>query len=583
MSFGKDNGQLANIPAFGGSFAQRARTNARKAPRKSGGAPYWKGTFKPSEHTPDVGRLIPGEYLQQVSHDGETIVEQTFPYVMFKEHHNGRLGGICSAGPLFASKNLAQLCHPCVVFWEDVRERKAKKARGDTTKGPNRMSCRDQYSFGWWDYGLYFEMPDVDAKGQPRINNKTQKPFTHWEKGNQNDPKYQGKPWKQGHLLPWAMGGTYFDVLVTYSKKIGLCCASCCTRDSIKTLMKICGNPACGQFIYDPNNCTLTDEQRVDIDDYPYQCKHCGEKKLVDEIIECSGATVDPNTGAIAPCAAPKRATLFDVDLQVQRMGTKGQQTFLMIINFSDPRPIQVADPEILKTIVPLDLLKKYTPTSPELQLKIFGLQAAPPPVPDQGAGPPAIQPPGLPQQQMQPPPQQQMQLPAAPPLPMAPAPGMPAGFPPQAAPPQAAPSQPAIPQYGAPAAPQAPFAPPTHAPPTVVQPPGVPAHVQTLQPGAPLQYPQAAAPTMAAPAMPAAPMAPAAPVAPAAPAPPAVQYQLPVGQPPQQSRTRDWPVPSGAGLFVARSRLCRVGTSTFRRRCTLTTHMWGVPRSRTS
>ena len=522
MAFGKEDGHLGNVPAFGGNFVQRAKTQARRPPRKGGGQFYWKNTYKPPEHQPDIIRLIAGDYTVAISHDGENVVQEQMTYVPFKEHHNGQRGGICSAGPLWGSKKNAQPCPSCVIFWEDVNERKAKKARGDQTKGPRRMSCRDQFAFNVFDYGMYFEIPDTDRSGAPRMNPKTNTPYTSWVKGNANDPQFTGKPWKQGQLLAWPMGGTYKDTLIEWAKKIGQSCKGCGSMGSIRTTMKICGNPQCGQFIYDPNNCTLSNEQREQIDFYPFTCPHCAQVGYVGEVIECSNVN----------CQQTERATLFDVDLQVQRLGTKGQQTFLQIFTHSEPRPIQVADPEVLKTIQPLDLLKKFTPTSPEAQAKLFSI---PTEVPQQ-AQPPAMGAQGIPpmemQQEMQQTPMQQMQqqMPMQPPMqqmqqpiqapvvpPMDPT-QQPLMGQPQPAPPA---PQPQLPQMAVPQNPQ-------------------------------MQLPMGAVP--AAPMPPMAPMPPAAPQVPMAPAPmqpqsgavvqaqqaavqmPAVPYQVPGGgQLPQQ------------------------------------------------
>jgi hypothetical protein len=266
------------------------------------------------------------------------------------------------------------------------------------------MSCRDQFAFNAWDYGLYFNVPEVDKNGQLRMNQKTNQPFTHWVKGNPNDPRMQGRPWKQGDLRPWPMGTTYKDTLFSYAAKIGNGCKSCGSRDSIRCIMKICGNPECQQMVYDPNNTSMTDEQRDQVDNFPYRCTHCGTEAFVSESIECLN------------CKTPQRATLFDVDLEVQRMGTKGQQTFLQILTWSDPRPIQVSDPEVLKTIIPMDLPKKFAPTTPEVQMKIYGFQTA---VPTSGPMAPPIvgqQPSmGTPSQPQMPQPQPMAQAPAMP------------------------------------------------------------------------------------------------------------------------------------------------------------------------
>lgn len=462
MAFNKDPNQLMNMPPHGGNYIQRAKTAARRPNRSGGGQSfYWKDTYTPPDLSTDIIRLVPGEYPQEVTYDGETVVTESFPFFMFREHHNGKRGCICCGGALWANKEKALMCPSCVTFWEDVRERKAKKARGDNTKGPNRMSCRDQFAFNVFDYGMYFEVPEVDKNGQFRMNNKTNQPFTHWVKGSPNDPAMQGRPWKHGNLLPWAMATTYKDTLFNYAKQIGKSCKSCGSRDSITCVMKICGNKDCRQIVYDPNNTALTDEQRENIDSYPYTCPHCGQTNFVEEVVECSR------------CQNAARATLFDVDLQIQRMGTKGQQTFLQVISWSDPRPIQVADPEILKTIVPLDLPKQFSPHSPEEQYKIFGTSAAPPAA---VAGPPTMY--------------GQVQLPQG----MIPGPSMGYQQPMQSAP-----------QYPAPQMPQGGYQPPMR--PQAPQPP-MQQHYQPPAAAQPYQPPQPQ-PVQQAPAMPYPPMTP--------------------------------------------------------------------------
>lgn len=377
MAFGKEASHLANIYGFGGNLMQKAKTAARRPTRTAkGSAFYWKDTYHPSEIQADIVRLIPGDYRQQFTLDGENVVEDSFPFVIYREHHNGKRGCICSGGPLWANSKLAQPCPSCTIFWEDVRERKAKKARGDNTKGPNRMSTRDQFAFTVWDYSLYFEVPDVDSNGQYRMNPKTNSPYTHWEKGNQNDPQYQGRPWKLGNLLPWSMSETNKNLLLAFDKEqVGKTCVSCKSRGSIYPTMRVCGNPQCQAPIYDPNNCTLTPEQREQIDNYPYACQKCGQTGYSTEQIACS------------VCTQPRRTTLFDVDLQVQLIQA-GDKKMLQIWNFSEPRPIQVADPEVLKTIQPLDLLKKFAPTPPETQMKIYGFQQVAAPTPPPAAMP---------------------------------------------------------------------------------------------------------------------------------------------------------------------------------------------------
>lgn len=500
-SFGKDPSQLDQIPTFGGSYLQRSKTAARRLPSGgtgSGHGFHWKGNYRPPEHTPDTVRLIPGDYPQEVTHDKETIVIESFPFWMCREHstQHGKTSktSLCSGGPLFSTilntvfrgqPSLAKPCHCCPIWAEDVKTRDDKKKAGDNTKGPNRMGMRDMFAFNCWDYDLYFEAPDRDGRGNIRTD-RNGKPYTSWVKGNQNDPNMQGLPWKSGNLAPWYMGKTHKEALINHEiNAIGKMCKTCGTRDSIVCVVKMCGNPNCGQYIYDPNSTTLTDEQRAKIDFEPYTCTYCGVTSYVEEVIEC-------NTPG---CNTPERSTIFDVDLVVQRMKSgDGRQTSLQILNFSEPRPIQVSDPTVLETIKPLDLGKKFGPTPLADQLQIHGL--------------------GQPQQAVAPPPQQ-------------------VGVPMMGTPPLTAPAAPAAPSAMAGVGM---VYPPAQAPQGVVmQPPGVPPHVQTLQPAPPqqpVQPPIAAAPVTIPQQQPM--QAPAAPAQPAQAQPqplaamPAVPYQAP-------------------------------------------------------
>lgn len=439
MSFGKDQSHLANIPPHGGNYIQRAKTHARRPQRSGSGGkmPYWKDGFRPSLVYPSLGRLIPGAYRQQVTHDGETVTEEEFTYVKYREHVSKSSGtprgGICSGGALFANKQKAQPCNGCDWYWEDYRERQAKKARGDKTRGPHRMSCRDQYAYTWFDYAPYWQVPDTDANGNLRMNPNTNEPYTHWETGNINDPKFQGKQWKQGHLMSWSLGQTYQDVLIMQAKIIGGHCQVCGQMNCLTTLMKVCGNPQCGQFIYDPSNTTLTTEQQNKIDYDPYTCPQCQQTSYVGEVIECVHCTPQGLT--------PVRASIFDVDMQVQAVGNPGSQTFLQVLATSGPRPIQVADSKVLEAIKPLDLLQKFAPTPLEMQRQIWNIQVANPPgIGQQSMGqPPMPMTPGMPAPTMQ---QLQQPIPTGVIMP----PQVPMQYQPQQPQPMAQPQMPTIP-----------------------------------------------------------------------------------------------------------------------------------------
>lgn len=415
MSFGKDPNHVNNIPGYGGNMVQKARQAGRRGSSSGGGGggmPFWKDNFSPPEVMPTVVRVLYGEYKQPIEVRGE-LVEMTLPFHKCREHGGKPRGkfrsAMCSAGPLFADRKRRGECRGCELFWEDVTARNAAKAKGQNP-GPRRMNATEKFVYSIWDYAPYFKLPDTDNNGQYRMNPKTNQPYYSWVTGDPNDPKFAGCEWKQGHLLPWPCGRTYQDVLLDRAKQIGNSCATCGTVNGIRTVMKICGNPQCGQPIYDPNNTTLTMAQRQEIDEKEVMCSACGQENFANEIIECA---VCASTGR-----TPLRAQLWDVDIQLQAVRSSDRR-LLQILNHSEPRPIQVQDPEVLKTIKPLDLQKKFAPTPLEKQYELFGAPdntAAPPPNTQQVAPPTGYaQPPQAPQPQQYYPPQGQPQFQQAP------------------------------------------------------------------------------------------------------------------------------------------------------------------------
>jgi len=364
MAFGKNPEHLNNIPPHGGSLGQRARAQARKPPRNSGGGggePYWKNCHKLSSTVADIVRLIAGDFSVTLTSDRETSYVLNLPYLPYREHHNGSRGCICSGGVFWAIKGKGDLCPSCGTFFEDVVVRKAKRDKGDMTRGPNRMSVRDRFAYTVYDYGLYFKVPDMDRNGTVRTN-KEGTPYTHWEKGDANDPKYAGKEHKYGHLQALCLNDVQHNALIEHDAVVGVDCVSCGNRGCVSATWKICGNSQCGQPVYEPRNCALTAEQRQDLDNNPYMCPHCNVKGFIDEIIAC------------AHCQNPKRATIFDVDIQLKSVGAKEDKKYIQIINTSEPRPIQIADPETAAAVKSLPLDKKFAPTSPDTQYSLMSI-----------------------------------------------------------------------------------------------------------------------------------------------------------------------------------------------------------------
>lgn len=426
MSFGKDDNHLSNVPGFGsgGTFGQQAAVASTRPTRRGSKMPYWRNNFDLSENpaAPDRFRVLRGAYRQQILDADGNLMEDNFPFVILREHFHGSLqkGAICSAGPYYMDREKRQLCEGCTIFWEDYTERKAKKDRGDTSRGPNRISMMDKFAFTIWDYAYYFEMPQVDSNsGQFRMNPRTNQPYVDWVKArNPQDPQFAGRKWKEGDLRPWAIGKTWKDTLVNWNVSIGNSCVSCGGRDTVQSRGWFCGNPQCRQLIFDPNSTTMSAEQQAEVTRRSYQCPHCGQKALPHEEVACVN------------CAQGKRAAIFDVDLYGfrQRSGS-GNQTQLVITGYSNPCVVQVADPEVLKSIKPMDLLKRFAPTPVEQQRTLWKLgsgtpaAAQAPPPPQQQQQPQWAPPPGAPGPAPAAPVYQQQQAPPAPAPPTQPVP----------------------------------------------------------------------------------------------------------------------------------------------------------------
>jgi hypothetical protein len=346
-----------------------------RASRSTGNSAYWQDQFKvPTDHH-RTGRFIPGEYTQPDICDDGSVQMVTLEYVMFREHYYAanKRGAICSAGPYYDAKNKAEPCIGCQVFWEDVRARREKKNRGDQSRGPNRMSSRPMYAFNWYDTGLWLKLPRIGANGAPVLKQGTQDPFLDWEPVQSfdaaNDPRRNQYESSVGRLVAWPMSVTHKDTLVQYmDQTIMHDCATCGTKGSIRCVSKVCSNPQCQHQVYDPQNSTLTPQQREELESKPYTCPVCAHKGLIQELVACPVCAQYSTPDKVLQ---PRRATLFDVYFQLWAVKSgDGQQTNLQILDRSNPCPFQGPGP----MPAPLDLLAKYTPTSLEKQAELWGI-----------------------------------------------------------------------------------------------------------------------------------------------------------------------------------------------------------------
>lgn len=464
MSFGKDPTHLNSMPGYGGSVHQRAANAGRKKQRDYGNKrPYWADTFKPSETAPADIRLIPGDFdTARVDEHNNLITEKT-PWFEIVEHYSGthRRGAICSGGPWFFNKDKRTPCLGC-----DKREAEARPGKGQRKS----MSRSDKFAFITIDKGLFHQVQQVDREnGRARINSKTNEPYLEWVKctGRGCQGCNVALQHKWGYIQAWLMNKAHFNSLNSLAANIGKCCVTCSGRSTIQAMYWLCGNQQCRQVIFDMATTTATDQQIGEVVSAPYACTHCRVTAYPEEIIHCTNCSPRGQQ--------PLRASIFDVDLQVQVAKTgENDNTVLQVTGMSDPKPL---DPHLVDLLqYKPDLKKRFAPPTLEEQAKVWpdAVQSS---TPQMGmAQPGSYLPPQMPQQPQQyaqpyghAPVQQQVppQMPQHPPVPGQPMPfqqpqyqGMPQA-PQYAAPapqPQYAPPAPMMPQqpaYGHPPAPQ--------------------------------------------------------------------------------------------------------------------------------
>lgn len=443
MAYGKDGENRSRLT---GNFSQRSSYSNRRPPRTGGSENrlYWADNYKPSESV-DMLRLIPGEYqVEEVDAASGELVVSTLPWIQVVEHYHGGLkkGALCSGGPFRNQKGKRQLCHGCDMYWEDYQAREEVRQRtGTRPQSPRRISMSDKKVITTLDYGTYYKAEQLDGQGRVRTNNQGQ-PFYDWKKlMYANDPAAAGRETRMGRVLPWQLNHGQFETLRIYNQfNIMESCVGCGSYGTamnkvLTTMHHVCRQ--CRSIVIDMQTTTLSPKQVEEITNAPFQCQQCGNRDFLEEVVYCAGCA--------AAGTVPKRANVWDVDIQVrmQQDPQNPSKQILTILNHSQPRPI---DPRFLELAKPLDLLAIFKPTSPEKQRELWNISEQVPQQQMQGQPPQHAVPYG-----QQPPPQAQQPYPPAsyappqapppghyppgyaPPPPMTAAPG---GQPPQFAPP---------------------------------------------------------------------------------------------------------------------------------------------------
>lgn len=362
MAFGKDSSNLGGIPTYGGNARQQAAAASRQKKHSvSGGSrrPYWSGAFKPSTSVVSRVRLLKGEYEHLRDNGNGGLYKEILPWQEYREHYQAtsHRGALCSGGVFFMDRNRREPCLGCEEFWDG----RAKNKR--------TMSMSNKFAFNVVIEQLFHKMPQLDAKtNQYRMNPKTNAPYTEWERcrglgciGCQTQAET-----RQGSVQPWVLSKEHFNQLDAYSEYIGNGCTTCGGRSTVSTVMWVCGNPACGELIFDMQNPALAAEQIKEITLGIYDCQTCHTSAYPEEVIQCAVCT--PSGGV------PVRATIYDVDMDVKLQLTgDGDKTSLIVLAYSDPKRLDTQYADLLQYQVPLE--KRFAPTPLTEQASIWNKQ----------------------------------------------------------------------------------------------------------------------------------------------------------------------------------------------------------------
>lgn len=350
--FGKNPDNKQSVTPFGGnaSLAQRRAFLASQNERKGGGGggKYMK-ELRLSEQAERV-RLIAGNYPVQYRGEFGTasepaeILETTLEWYPFVQHERGVRNGdnysfewkfTCSGGP-FADTRKRQECHGCVAWYECTKEERKKY-----------YSKRNFNAITALHYRAYHEIEQESASGAR---------FKDWEPCvGRGCPRCAEKvPSVPYRILPLVLGSAHFETLMAYNKSVGEMC-SACSNGEIRSLAWLCGNEACGTDIIDMSSTTLQDSEILEKSNKPIRCPACGETSYMREFVECTG------------CSEPVRATLFDVDLDLQKVRLPNAESTVLQVPRTG-RPGRLPD-TLAAAATPLDLVKLYGPADLKTQL----------------------------------------------------------------------------------------------------------------------------------------------------------------------------------------------------------------------
>jgi hypothetical protein len=388
MSYGRDPSMLRKVGGFrqmGGVSMQKPKTK-NAGGGGGGGALRWHDKYAPSMIRPDTVRLLRNEHLfQYVPMDEEDnplhfdpdgrpqVWESVESFVKFVEHRSNRTERteICSAGPLRDFWKYRDPCLGCDDYFNGWKALREQYAGGKVPSGKRpSMGKREMWAMSVLHYATYHKAPQTDAKGQVKKNPNTNEPYMEWTPclrtyGYQCPHCTANRETKLGHVGHWPMGKEHWNVIVSLDSQVGDSCSNCGgipqnNTPCIQSSAWLC--PNCDEAVIDLNTTEHTPEEIVKMTTSHTVCPHCSQLGLLTEYISCIN------------CANPKRATLFDVDINFMRVkqgSGDSERTVLQPSQWSPPRPI---DPNFLGIAQALDLPKIYGATPLDVQAKSFQL-----------------------------------------------------------------------------------------------------------------------------------------------------------------------------------------------------------------
>ena len=368
MAFGKDPKKLNNM-----NLRQQLHRGTKRPPKGGGGraAPYFVNKYEPPKTgRADIIRLVPAEVItprvdmeaKDFVYDAHgQIVTDVMPYIKYMNYFSGsrQMGCIGSEGPLGNFKGKGDPCLANDWYWYEWRERTRTKS-----DKPKTLSRSEKYAFSVIVLAPFYQVPQIDSAGKPRLNPTTKEPYYDWVQGSRkrNDEfAAAGYKCKEGHRQHWSMPFGHFQMLNAYTESLARHCINCGGRDCIELQALTC--QSCGEPIVELADTTLDEDEIERLSIEEVRCPNCHFTGYLEDYIRCSN------------CTAAAQATIFDFNLEVKRVPTAdsefANQTSLQILRAIGPEPLDSKYGEDLRK--PLDLSKIFTPSSPERQLEIFG------------------------------------------------------------------------------------------------------------------------------------------------------------------------------------------------------------------